>query len=233
MNNNMNHNTINQALTEKGSAPPQRVTDEGFAHRGEPFEKQYACFRAAIDQLKVAALSLDAFDLQVQLKWKKDPCKSTPAPDEVTFPELPRYVTDDVALMVEREERKQTPEYREYLLENVPESNGYLTLGTPIPPRGPMPLFDFDKARKERDEERKLRKDKKAMEEEQRALILKLSQANEKEIIDESDEELVALMELMETAKLDRMPDFQTLYDQKADELRLEEKKPDEPDRTT
>jgi hypothetical protein len=217
MNNNMNHNTINQVSTEKGSAPSQRVTDEGFAHRGEPFEKQYACFRAAIDQLRMAAVSLDSFDLQVKLKWKKDPCKSTPAPDEVTFPELPRYVTDDVALMVEREERKQTPEYREYLLENVPESNGYLTPGTPMPPREPMPLFDFDKARKERDEERKLRKDNKALEEEQRARVLKLADDRARGIVDKSDKLAALLEELRKQSKC----------------VRLKEKKPDEPDRAT
>ena len=33
--------------------------------------------------------------------------KSTPPPDKIKFPELPRYVTDEVAAMVRREEQRQ------------------------------------------------------------------------------------------------------------------------------
>lgn len=107
MNERIDDNIINQTPVENAETSCQRLTDDGFPHRGDAFETQYASFSAAIDQLRAAAIALDAFDLQVKLKWKKDPSKSTPTPDEIKFPEPPRYVTDDVATMVAREERKQ------------------------------------------------------------------------------------------------------------------------------
>jgi hypothetical protein len=110
--------TANEAINSQSAGTATaaneaaKATKDGFPLRGEPFDSRYLTFSAAIDQLKKAAVVLNGFDLQVNLKWKRDPYKATPPPDQIEFPELPRYVSEDVSWMVLREEWKQTLTYK-------------------------------------------------------------------------------------------------------------------------
>ena len=102
-----NDNNTGMAHEAISPHPPTPTANPACSDPGEPSGPRYAEFRAAIEQLRKAAVTLDDFDLQVKLKWKRDPWKSTPPPDKIKFPELPRYVTDEVAAMVRREEQRQ------------------------------------------------------------------------------------------------------------------------------
>ena len=105
------NNDNNTGMAHEAISPqpptPTATASPACSDPGEPSGPRYAEFRAAIEQLRKAAVTLDDFDLQVKLKWKRDPWKSTPPPDKIKFPELPRYVTDEVAAMVRREEQRQ------------------------------------------------------------------------------------------------------------------------------
>ena len=79
----------------------------------QTFEERSAIYSAAMTELRKIAITLNDFDLRVHLKWKKDPDKSMPPPDDIKIPELPRYVSDDVLKMVLREECRRTPRYKE------------------------------------------------------------------------------------------------------------------------
>jgi hypothetical protein len=94
-----------------------KTVDGIFPYHSESFESQYARFRAAMDQLRESAVILDGFDLRVNLKWKKDPAKPLPPADKIKFPEVPRYVSDEVSKMVLREEYRQSPDYQRRIQE--------------------------------------------------------------------------------------------------------------------
>ena len=94
-------------MVEEAIPTATPATSVPVQQRLEAFETQYAIFSAAMDQLRKAAVILDEVDLQVKLKWKKHSAKSTPPPDQIKFPEVPRYVTEEVAEMVRREQKKQ------------------------------------------------------------------------------------------------------------------------------
>jgi hypothetical protein len=111
--NGMADNAIkSQSRPSTNAKVPIEEIEGVFPSQGEPFESRYAIFSTAISQLKKAAVILDGFDLQVSLKWKKNPDKTTPGLGQVKFPEMPRYVTRDVATMVMREEFKQTSNFK-------------------------------------------------------------------------------------------------------------------------
>jgi hypothetical protein len=94
-------------MVEEAIPTATPATNVPIQQRLGAFETQYAIFSAAMDQLRKAAVILDEADLQVKLKWKKHAPKSTPPPDQIKFPEVPRYVTEEVAEMVRREQKKQ------------------------------------------------------------------------------------------------------------------------------
>ena len=123
---------------------PARTIDGIFPYRDEHFESRYALFRTAMDYLREAAVILDSFDLRVNLKWKKDPDKPLPPADQIKFPEIPRYVSEDVVKMLIREDYRQTPDYQrrvqEIKIRKPPQA----------PPEGYTPWRGWERERDER-----------------------------------------------------------------------------------
>ena len=64
-------------------------------------------FTAVMTELQEVARKLDQFHLRVSLHWKKGPEKTMPPPELIKIPEIPRYVSEDLAQEVSRVDLKR------------------------------------------------------------------------------------------------------------------------------
>ena len=64
-------------------------------------------FPAVMTELQEVARKLDQFHLRVSLHWKKYPEKPLPPPELIKIPEMPRYVSEDLAKEVCRVELRR------------------------------------------------------------------------------------------------------------------------------